>query len=313
MTKLVVMIPAYNEEKTIASVIREIPRKIEGISKVEILVINDGSTDKTVEVARKAGADRIVSNRKNMGLGFSFKKGLNEALNMDADVVVNIDADGQYNAKEIAKLVRPIIDGKADIVLGWRDIDKLDHMPLQKKIGNKIATFFTRLMSGLPIKDAQTGFRALSSDAVMKLNLFGRYTYVQETLIQAKHKGLVIEQVPVEFRKREGKSRLIANIFKYARMAGLTMIRSMRDYDPLKVFLPISFVFFLLSALVAIPVLQHYFATGLFTGYTGRGLLSAMFFITGVIVFTFGLLADMLRTQRDLQEEIIYMMRKRSK
>jgi glycosyltransferase involved in cell wall biosynthesis len=193
MGKLVVMIPAYNEEKTIGSVIREIPRKVDGFDKVEVLVVNDGSTDNTVEEAKKAGADYIVSHKTNLGLANAFKTGLEIALKLGGDVIVNIDADGQYNADEIPELVKPILDGKADIAIGDRQIDRLDHMPKAKKVGNKIATWVTRRLSGLPIRDAQSGFRAFSREAALRMNLLGDYTYVQETIIQAANKKLRIE------------------------------------------------------------------------------------------------------------------------
>ena len=196
--KLVVTIPAYNEEKTIAGVIEGIPRQINGINFVEILVVDDGSTDGTVEQARRAGVDKILSHQENQGLGVAFKDGLGAALGAGADIIVNIDADGQYNAAEIPLLIKPVLDGKADIVLGWRDISNLNFMPKGKKLGNKLATWVTRILSGLPIKDAQTGFRAFSREAALRTNLRGEYTYVQETIIQAAYKGLPIEQVPVE-------------------------------------------------------------------------------------------------------------------
>jgi len=160
--KLVVTIPAYNEEATIAGVIEEIPRQIEGIDSIEIIVIDDGSTDDTAAKAIESGAAEVIKHKKNRGLGVSFKDGLDAAIERGADVIVNIDADGQYNPAQIAVLIKPIVEGKADIVLGWRDIDKLDFMPRGKKLGNKLATWLTRRLSGLPIKDAQTGFRAFS-------------------------------------------------------------------------------------------------------------------------------------------------------
>ena len=174
-----------------------------------------------------------------MGLGIAFKDGLEEAVKLNADIIVNIDADGQYNPKEIDKLIQPIIQDKSDIVLGVRAYgDGLKFMPLTKKIGNKIATWIIRRVTGLPIIDAQTGFRAFSRDAALKLNLTGEYTHVHETLIQARFKGLKIEQVPVEFRRRKNneKSRLIPNIWAYAKNAGGIILRTYRDYKPLKFF-----------------------------------------------------------------------------
>jgi len=308
-TKLVVIIPAYNEEGTIERVIKEIPRDIKSVDKVEVLVVDDGSRDKTLEEAKKAGADRVISHKKNLGLGVTFKDGLEEALKMGADIIVNIDADFQYNAKEIPKLVEPIINGRADIVLGDRQIDKLEHMPPSKKFGNKIATWVVRRLTGLPIRDAQTGFRAFSRDAALRMNLTGDYTYVQETLIQAANKGLKIEQIPVEFRKREGKSRLITNIFQYAKYAGLNIIKSYRDYRPLKVFTTIGVAIILIGLIFGIRVLIDFFTIGK-VAHLPSAVLTTVLIVVGLLVIIFGLLADMLKTQRILLEEILYRMKK---
>ncbi|MBO8183471.1 MAG: glycosyltransferase family 2 protein [Archaeoglobus sp.] len=304
------MIPAYNEENTIGDVIREIPREVEGFDDVKVLVVNDGSTDNTVEVAKRAGADYIVSHKKNLGLGNAFKTGLENALRLGADVIVNIDADGQYNALEIPKLVKPILDEKADIAIGDRQIDSLDHMPTGKKIGNKIATWVTGKLAGIPLKDAQSGFRAFSREAALRMNLLGDYTYVQETIIQAVNKNLRIEWVPIEFRKREGDSRLIPSLWSYAKRAGLTIIRNYRDYHPLKVFLSIGLGFLIVGLLFAIRVLIHYFRTGMVTPYLPSAVLSVVLLVVGTLTIIFGLLADMMKMQRLLQEEILYRLRK---
>jgi len=308
--KLLIMIPAYNEEKTIGKVIEEIPRKIEGIDSVEVLVIDDGSTDRTAEFAKKAGADYILIHKKNLGLARTFKDGLDFSLALKADIIVNIDADAQYNAREIPKLIKPILNGEADMVLGDRCIEKLDHMPKSKKIGNKIASWVTRKLSGLPIRDAQTGFRAFSREAALKLNILGEYTYTQETIIQAAKKGLKIVEIPVEFRRREGKSRLISSIWKYAKNAGITMLRTYRDYHPFKVFVTIGALIFIAGALVALRVLLHYFATGAVTPHLPSAVLSVMLIIIGSLTIIFGLLADMLRTHRELIEDALVRIKR---
>jgi len=309
--KLIVMIPAYNEEETIGKVIEEIPREIEGFDKVEVLVVNDGSADNTVEQAKKAGADYIVSHKTNLGLANAFKTGLETALKLGADVIVNIDADGQYNAKEIPKLVKPILEGKADIVIGDRQIDELDHMPKAKKIGNKIATWVTCKLSGLAVRDAQSGFRAFSREAALRMNLLGDYTYVQEMIIQAANKNLRIGWVPIEFRKRKGKSRLIPNIWSYAKRAGLTIIRTYRDYHPLKVFLSIGFVFLLAGLAFGVRVLLHFFKTGMVSPYLPSAVLSVVLIVVGTLSIILGLIADMLKMQRLLMEEILYRLKRR--
>lgn len=308
--KLVITIPSYNEEASIASVIAEIPRTIPGIDQVRILVINDGSTDRTVDVAQQAGADKILSHKHNMGLAQSFRDGLNEALDMGADIIVNTDADFQYNGTEIPELIAPIVEGKADIVLGDRQVDHLDHMPWGNLWGNKLATLSIRWATQLPIKDAQTGFRAFSREAALRMNLTGDYTYTQETIIQAANKNLTIVQIPVEFRRRDGKSRLISSIFRYARSAGITIFRSFGAYHPFVIFSGIGLACILLGLVFGFRVIINYLTTGMVTPYLPSALLTAVLIIVGCLAILFGLLADMIRTQRILAEEILYRLKK---
>jgi len=307
--KLVVMIPAYNEEESIGKVIREIPREIDGIEDIEVVVINDGSTDNTEKVAIESGAHHVITHKRNLGLARAFKTGLDYALKLGADVIVNIDADGQYNAKEIPKLISPILKGEADIVIGDRQIDKLDHMPKAKKIGNKIATWVTAKLAGIDVRDAQSGFRAFSRKAAMMMNVLGDYTYVQETIIQAANKGLKIEWIPIKFRKREGKSRLIPNIWSYAKRAGMTILRTYRDYHPLSVFLGIGGILLLVGLVFALRVLIHYIQTGMVTPYLPSAVLAVMLIVVGSITVVFGLVADMLKMQRLMLEEVLYKLK----
>ena len=311
--KLVVMIPAYNEEATIGEVIKNIPREIEGISKVEVLVVEDGSTDKTVEVARKAGADRIISEKQRIGLARAFEKGKDAALEMGADIIVNIDADNQYDPKEIPKLIQPILDGKAEIVLGDRQISKLTHMPYSKKIGNRIATFVTRKLSGLRISDAQTGFRAFSRKAALMLNVLSDYTYTQEMIIQAAYKKLKIVEVPVEFRKRKGKSRLISSLWGYAKKSGVTILVTYLNYKPLKTFLVIGLIISLVGFLFGFRVLLHFFTTGSVAPFLPTAVLSAFLVIAGFQVMMMGLFASMVKSNRELIEKILYKIKEMEK
>lgn len=308
--KLVITIPAYNEENTIGKVIEEIPLAIPGIHNIMILVINDGSTDRTTEVAAQAGADRIISHKINMGLAQTFRDGLNAALEMDADIIVNTDADFQYNGLEIPKLIAPILEGKADIVLGDRQIEDIDHMPKRNFWGNKLATTITRLATGLPILDAQTGFRAFSREAALRMNLTGDYTYTQETLIQAANKKLFIEQIPVEFRKRDGKSRLISSIFRYAQLAGITIFRSFSAYHPFVIFSTIGFGCIILGLIIGFRVIIHFLTTGMVTPYLPSALLTTVLILVGCLAILFGLIGDMIRVQRLLEEEILYRLKK---
>jgi glycosyltransferase involved in cell wall biosynthesis len=308
--KLIITIPAFNEENSLEKVIKEIPRKINGIDEIRILVINDGSTDHTVDVATRAGADKILSHTHNMGLAKTFRDGLNEALEMGADIIVNTDADFQYRGTEIPNLIKPILEGKSDIVLGDRQISRLDHMPLGNVWGNKLATGVTRMATGLPIKDAQTGFRAFSREAALRMNLTGDYTYTQETLIQAANKHLKIEQIPVDFRRREGHSRLISSIFRYARSAGVTIFRSFGAYHPFVIFFGIGLGCILLGLIFGFKVIIHFLTTGMVTPYLPSALLTTVLVIVGSLAILFGLLADMIRTQRMLSEEILYRLKK---
>jgi glycosyltransferase involved in cell wall biosynthesis len=308
--KLVITIPAYNEEVTIAGVIAGIPRRMDGVASVAILVLDDGSTDGTVAAAQKAGADKVIRHRENKGLGTAFKRALDEALAMGADIIVNIDADGQYNALDIPRLIAPIIENRADIVLGWRDIGKLDFMPAGKKIGNRLATRATRMLSGFPVKDAQTGFRAFSRDAALRMYLSGSYTYVQETLMQARYKGLIIEQVPVDFRERKGKSRLISSIFSYAARAGRIIFITFKDYRPLRLFLYSGFVLFLIGFGLGIRVLVHFIQTGGVTPHMPSAIAATLLIIVGMGTMLFGIIADMFKKQRLLSEEILYRLKK---
>jgi len=308
--KLVVMIPAYNEEKSLGAVINEIPRKIKGVDEIRILVVDDGSTDATSSVAKDAGADNILSHKHNMGLARAFRDGMNEALEMGADIIVNTDADFQYDGKEIPQLIHPILEKKADIVLGDRQIDRLDHMPRGNLWGNKLATSIVRLTTGLPIRDAQTGFRAFSREAALRMNLTGDYTYTQETVIQAANKHLMIEQISVTFRPREGKSRLISSISRYARSAGVTIFRSFGAYHPFVIFSFIGIICILLGLVFGFKVIIHYLTTGFVTPYLPSALLTTVLIIVGCLAILFGLLADMIRTQRMLSEEILYRLKK---
>ena len=307
--KLVISIPAYNEEKSIASVINEIPRSI--ADELKIIVIDDGSTDKTAEIARKAGAARVISFRRNRGLGAVFKTALETAWKMDADILVNIDADNQYDPKEIPQLMEPIIRGEADMVLGSRFKGTIEEMPLRKKIGNVLATKATSFASGLSVSDAQTGFRAYSREAILRLNIRSDYTYVQETIIQAANKDLTIREVPCKFRERRyGSSRLISSIFSYAKNSIAIILRTYLRYKPLKVFLYMGGFTFFLGFLAGLRVLVNFMQTGKI-GYYPTTILSAVLLIIGFQIIVLGLLADLIDENRKIHEEILYRLKKR--
>lgn len=306
--KLVVIIPAYNEERSIGKVIREIPKNCSDL--VKVVVINDGSTDNTVEIAKEAGVDKIITHKQNKGLAPTFRDGIETALEMGADIIVSIDADRQYDGNEIPKLIQPIIDGKADIVLGSRFKGWIEDMPFRKRVGNKIATRATCFVSGFPVSDAQTGFRAFSREAALQLNILSDYTYVQETIIQAVNKGLKIVEVPIHFRKREGKSRLISGIFNYAGRAGIAIVRNFVAYKPLRVFMWIGGLIFLAGVIAGLRVLIHFLRTGLVSPYIPTAILTTVLLIVGFQIIVLGLVADMVGTNRKIIEEILYRLKK---
>jgi glycosyltransferase involved in cell wall biosynthesis len=308
--KLVVTIPAFNEEKTIAKVIKSVPKS--ELNDCKIIVIDDGSKDKTAKEAKLAGADLVYRFKENRGLAHAFKKGIDLALISGADLIVNIDGDGQYDSEEIPLLIQPIVEGEADIVLGSRFEGWIEQMPWRKRIGNIFATKVTSTLAGIKISDAQTGFRALSRDAASRLNIMSDYTYTQEMIIQAANKGLRIVEVPCNFSKRkEGESRLMTGIFGYARRAGLTIMRTYRDYKPLRTFLFIGGSMFFIGLLIGLRVLLHFFATGTVTPYLPSAVLTGVLLIIGFQIMVLGLIADMIGTNRRIMEEIVYRSKKK--
>lgn len=309
--KLAVVIPAYNEEKTVGDVIRGVPRKIAGIDRVEVIVVDDGSTDATYSEASKAGADRIIKHKINKGLSVSFRDLLYAALEDGADVIVNIDADMQHNPADIPRVVKPVLEGRADIVLTYRDIWELPHMSVGKKIGNELATRVVRFLSGLPIKDAQSGFRAYSREAAMQLNILSGYTYVHDTIIQAASKRLVIEQIPCKINERkEGESRLIENVFVYAMRAGSEIIRTYTVYRPLRFFLSLGAIVLLIGFVSGIRVLLHFIDTGTVDVYLPSTILTAILVIVGFQLIILGLIGNAVNANMRVNEESLYNLRK---
>jgi glycosyltransferase involved in cell wall biosynthesis len=307
--KLVVTIPAYNEEKTIAAVISEIPKKIKGIDSVDIIVVDDGSEDNTSAVAIKAGA-KVIRNAHNCGLAYTFSKGLRYALELGADIIVNTDADMQYNQKQIPCLVQPILDGKADIVLGSRFKGTIEYMPIQKYLGNKIVSKLMSFLTGENITDSQTGFRAFSKEAALRINVFSNFTYTQETILEAVEKKLAIVEVPVDFRKRNGKSRLISNIFDYAYRAGSTILTTYLNYKPLKIFFFIGGFLIFIGLIFGTRILVHFISTGMVAPYVPSAILSALFLIIGFQIMIIGMIAELIKRNRLVQEELLYEQRK---
>lgn len=301
--KLVIQIPCYNEEKSLPITLNALPKKIEGIDEIEILIINDGSTDNTVEVAKGLGVKNIVEMPHNSGLAKAFVAGINASLSIGADIIVNTDADNQYCANDIEKLVRPIIDGSADIVIGSRPVSKIKHFSLLKKMLQKLGSFVMRLISSTDVEDAPSGFRAFSRNAALQLNVFDNYTYTLETIIQAKAKGLILECVPINVNPDLRKSKLVKNIFDYVRRSMFTMIRMFIIYRPFRFFAILSSIFLVLGTLIGIRFL-YYFMNNSGTGHIQSLILSAILIITGVQVAVIAVLSELMSINRKLLEDI---------
>ena len=310
---LVVTIPAFDEAGTIVDVIRRIPRDIRRISKVDVVVIDDGSTDETAELAAQAGA-KVVSFSHNKGLGAAFGQALRTALALGADIIVNIDADGQFNPEDIATLISPIMDGKADMVTASRfaDPDLVPEMPWIKKWGNgKVADIVNKL-TGQSLCDVSCGFRAYSRDAALRATLLGGHTYTHEVILDLAFRGLRIIEIPIKVIgvRKVGKSKVAGNLWEYGWNSLIIILRAFRDYRPMHVFGGISLVFLILALFCGSFVLSHYFATGGFSPYIFVAFLGGGFGFISLICYITALLAGMINRLRILQDEQLFLLRK---
>ncbi|MFH1225455.1 MAG: glycosyltransferase family 2 protein [Candidatus Diapherotrites archaeon] len=309
---LVVMVPALNEEKTIGAVIADVPKEISGISKTSVLVVDDGSTDGTVAAAKAKGAT-VFSHGMNRGLGVAFSTGIEKALEMGADVIVNIDADGQFDSADIAKIVQPILRGEAGMVSCSRFLDKglEPEMPRIKKFGNSVFTWLVNKFTGGNFTDTQCGFRAYSREAAMKMTLFHKYTYTQEVFLGLANSGCRIMEMPFRVKgAREGKSRVVGNVFSYGIRALVIIVRTVRDYKPLEFFASIGAGFLALGLAIGGAVFLHWLSTGMTSPYTSLISVAGMLLLIGFLLVVLALLADMNERQRKMQEEILYRLRK---
>lgn len=310
---LVVTIPAYNEEATIADVIQGSPSPIEGINQIKVIVIDDGSTDKTAYLAKEAGAT-VVSFGYNRGLGAAFNQALRTALGMGADIIVNIDADGQFNTKDISKLVAPIISGEADMVTASRFANRelIPQMPWIKKWGNARVANIVNKLSGQKLFDVSCGFRAYSRDAALRTTLLGGHTYTHEIILDLAFRGLRIIEVPVKVQgvRQFGQSKVANNLWKYGWNSLMIMLRAFRDYRPMKVFGGVSFIFFFLALLCGGFITIHFFMTGAFSPYIFVAFLAGGFVFIALICYITALLAGMIDRLRILQDEQLFLLRK---
>ncbi|TSC62045.1 MAG: glycosyl transferase [Parcubacteria group bacterium Gr01-1014_106] len=311
--RLIILIPALNEAATIARVIRSIPSNLPGIAAHEVVVVDDGSTDATAAEARAAGAS-VVSHGANRGLGIAVRTGLAEALKRGADFIVNIDADGQFNPADIPSLLQPLLDNRADITTCTRFAQRglQPAMPPIKVWGNRMVARIVSFATGQHFTDVACGFRALTREAALRLTLFGRFTYTQEMFLDAAQKDLRISEVPLRVRgEREvGTSRVYTSAWNYAARSAAILFRSFRDNSPFQVFGFIAAIVGGVGILAGGFVLVHWLQTGQTFPYRSMVILSAVLILLSAFFATIALLADMLRRQRRIQEELLYYARR---
>ena len=307
--KLIIQIPCYNEEKTLGVTIHDLPRHIDGIDTIEYLIINDGSIDRTVEVAKELGVHHVVNFKRNKGLAKGFMAGLDACLHLGADIIVNTDADNQYCGADIETIVRPILTNEADIVIGSRPIDQTEHFSWKKKKFQHLGSWVVRIASGTNVPDAPSGFRAYSREAALRLNVTNEYTYTLETIIQAGHEKIAMVTVPIRTNGELRPSRLFSSMWRYMKRSATVIIRSFMMYQPLKFFFVIGGILFLAGIALGIRFLIYYF-TGDSTGHIQSLILSAILMIIGFQTFVMGMLSDMIAANRKLLSDIQYRIRK---
>lgn len=307
--KLLIQIPCYNEAETLEIALNDLPRQIDGIDEIEYLIINDGSTDNTVEVAAGWGVHHIVGFTRNKGLAKGFMAGLEACLRHGADIIVNTDADNQYCGEDIEKLVKPILEGRADIVIGQRPIDQTEHFsPLKKKLQH-LGSWVVRKASGTDVPDAPSGFRAFSREAALHLNVINEYTYTLETIVQAGRNKMAVMSVPIRTNKDLRPSRLFSSMFGYIKKSMLTIIRAYLMYKPLKFFfyvgvVPITAGLFLCLRYLFLIII------GQAGGHVQSLILAAIFLLFGFMCEMIGIQADLIAANRKILEEVQYRVRK---
>ncbi|MEK7570948.1 MAG: glycosyltransferase family 2 protein [Patescibacteria group bacterium] len=302
--KLIVQIPCLNEEKTLPLVVNSIPKYIDGIDAIEILIIDDGSTDNTLSVAKKLGVQHVVRHTKNKGLAISFADGIHYALEVGADIIVNTDADNQYPQKDIPRLIQPILNNQAEIVIADRQTAKIRHFSPLKKFLQKVGSGMVRKLSGTSVPDAVSGFRAYSRQAALELNIVTDFSYVIETIIQAQYKRIAIASIPIETNPPTRKSRLFKNMFQHIRQSTATMIRIYTMYRTLTVFMIVGFSICAIGSLFALRFL-YFFVLGEGAGHIQSLIFSAILITVGFQVMMTGLIGDIIGINRKLLENML--------
>jgi glycosyltransferase involved in cell wall biosynthesis len=308
--KLIVQIPCYNEEATLPETIRDLPVELPGLDAIEYLIVDDGSADHTVQVARELGVHHIVRHRRNRGLAAAFITGLDAALAAGADIIVNTDADNQYCGQDIGRLVAPILAGQADIVVGDRGVAAQEHFSPIKRALQRLGSVVVQRAAGIPIPDATSGFRAFTREAALHLTVLSDYTYTLETLIQAGARKMAVVFVPIRTNPQTRRSRLIRNLPSFISLSAVTILRFYVMYRPLRVFLTVGGILLLLALLPGLRFIFLFWGSGGAAGHIQSLILAAILAIVGFQVCLIGLVADLVRMNRKMLEETLYRMRR---
>lgn len=306
--KLVINIPCYNEEETLPLVLKDIPKKIQGIKTIEVQIVDDGSHDKTAAVAGKYGC-RVIQHKKNMGLGIAFKHGVQAALAHGADIMVNTDADNQYPSPYIADLCAPLVQGRADVVIGNRQTWKIQHFSPIKKFFQWFGSLMVRKMTGSDVRDTVSGFRAYSRESLLRLNVQTRFSYVLDTIMQCSVKHLKMESVDIHTNKPTRRSRLFRNMFQHILKSGGNLLNIYVVYMPFPTFATIAFLLFLPSALIMARFI-YYFLVHTGDGHIQSLIASAILFISAVLFLVLGIIANLIKVNRQLVEETLYLQKR---
>jgi len=308
VNKLIIQIPCLNEAETLPATLADLPRHVPGIDQIEILVVDDGSTDDTVRVAQAGGAHHIVRLRRHKGLAAAFMAGIDAALKLGADFVVNTDGDNQYAGADIPKLLAPLLAGEADIVIGDRNIQALEHLSPSRKRLQWIGSWVVRQVSNTNVPDTTSGFRAYTREAALRMTIVSEFSYTLESIIQAGKKRLAIAHVPVSTNPLTRESRLFGSVWTYVKASAATIVRIYAMYEPLKVFASIGLTVFALGLAISLRFL-YYYLTGTGLGHLQSLILSAVLMIVGFQIALIGLLADVTAANRKLIEDLLYRVR----
>jgi glycosyltransferase involved in cell wall biosynthesis len=308
--KLIIQIPCLNEEQTLPQTIADLPRSVPGIDEVELLVIDDGSTDRTIEVARECGVQHVVRLTNNKGLAAGFQAGLDACLKLGADVVVNTDADNQYKGADVAKLVAPIVAGQADMVVGDRRVSDIDHFSGNKKRLQRLGSWVVRRVSGTEVTDATSGFRAYNREAALQLLVVDNFTYTLESLIQAGKMLVAVDEVEIGTNPKTRESRLFASTGAYVRRNAPAILRIYARYEPLRAFSLAGLVVLFLALLAWLPFLIDSILNGDSTGHVQSLILGAVLFIAAIQLFALGIIGDLLASQRVMTQRVFERVRR---